>query len=57
MSLFTNVVIDEAVDVIHRKLTEVEEEDFVKQTPLPAEKIAEFLQLCLKSINLLQLQW
>ena len=28
-SLFTNVPIDEAVDVIHRKLTEEEEEDLV----------------------------
>ena len=47
-SLFTNVPIDEAVDVIHRKLTE-EEEDLVEWTPLPAERIAELLQLCLKS--------
>ena len=48
-SLFTNVPIDEAVDVIHRKLTEEEEEDLVERTPLPAERIAELLQLCLKS--------
>ena len=48
-SLFTNVPIDEAVDVIHRKLTEEEEEDLVEWTPLPAERIAELLQLCLKS--------
>ena len=34
--LFTNVPIDEAVDVIHRKLTK-EEEDLVEQTPLPVE--------------------
>ena len=46
ISLFTNVPIDEAVDVIHRKLTE---EDLVEWTPLPAERIAELLQLCLKS--------
>ena len=45
-SLFTNVPIYEAVDIIHRKLTE---EDLVERTPLPAERIAEFLQLCLKS--------
>ena len=31
-SLFTNVPIDEAADVIHRKPTE-EEEDLVEQTP------------------------
>ncbi len=49
-SLFTNVPIDEAVDVIHRKLAEEEEgEDLVERTPLPAERIAELLQLCLKS--------
>ena len=46
MSLFTNVPIDEAVDVIHRKYTK---EDLVEQTPLPAETIAELLQLCMKS--------
>ena len=46
-SLFTNVPIDEAVHVIHRKL--MEEEDLVERTPLPAERIAELLQLCLKS--------
>ena len=40
---FTNVPIDEAVNVIHRKLMEKEP---VKRTPLPAERI---LQLCLKS--------
>ena len=45
-SLFTNVPI-EAVD-IHRKLTE-EEEDLVERTPLPVERIAELLQLYLKS--------
>ena len=39
---------DETVDVIHRKLAE-EEEDLVEWTPLPAKKIAELLQLCLKS--------
>ena len=44
-SLFTNVPIDEAVDVIHRKLTE---EDLVERTPLPEERIAELLQLSLK---------
>jgi hypothetical protein len=47
-SLFTNVPTDEAVDVIHRKLTE-EEEDLVERTPLSAQKITELLQLCLKS--------
>ena len=47
-SLFTNVPIDEAVDIIHRKLTE-EEEGLVEQTPLPAERITELLQLCLKT--------
>ena len=36
-SLFTNVPIDEAVDVTHRKLAEEEEEDLVERTPLPAE--------------------
>ena len=46
-SLFTNVPINEAVDVIHRKLTEEEEEDLVERTPLPAERITELLQLCL----------
>ena len=45
--LFTNVPIDEVVDVIHRKLTE----DLVKRTPLPAERIAELLQLCLKTTD------
>ena len=45
-SLFTKVPINEAVDVIHRKLME---EDLVEQTPLPAERIAELLHLCLKS--------
>ena len=34
----------------HRKLTEEkEEEDLVERTPLPAERITELLQLCLKS--------
>ena len=46
-SLFTNISIDEAVDVIHRKLTE--EEDLVEQTPLPVDRITGLLQLCLKS--------
>jgi hypothetical protein len=46
-SLFTNVPTDDAVDVIHRKLTE--EEDLVERTPLSAQKITELLQLCLKS--------
>ena len=47
-SLFTNVPINEAVDVIHRKLA-AEEDDLMVRTPLPAERIAELLQLCLKS--------
>ena len=46
--LFTNVPIDKTVDVIHRKLA-AEEDDLVVRTPLPAERIAELLQLCLKS--------
>ena len=37
-SLFTNVPIDKAVDVIHRKLTE--EQDLVERTLLPPERIA-----------------
>ena len=44
-SLFTNI---EAVDVIHRKLA-AEEDDLVVRAPPPAERIAELLQLCLKS--------
>ena len=48
ISLFTNIPIDEAVDVIHRKLA-AEEDDLVVRTPLPVERIAELLQLCLKS--------
>ena len=48
-SLFTNVPINEAVDVIRRKLAAEEEDDLVVRTPLPAERIAELLQLCLKS--------
>ena len=48
-SLFTNVPIDEAVDVIHRKLTKEEEEGLVERTPLPAERIAELFQISLKS--------
>ena len=47
-SMFTNVPIDKAVDVICRKLTE-EEEELVERTPLLVERIAELLQLCLKS--------
>ena len=38
-SLFTNVPIGEAVDVIHRKLA-AEEDNLVVRTPLPAERIA-----------------
>jgi hypothetical protein len=46
----TNVPMDEAVDVIHRKLTETEdEEDLVERAPLSAKKITELFQLCLKS--------
>ena len=48
-SLFTNIPINEAMDVIHRKLAAEEEEDLVERTPLSAERIAELLQLCLKS--------
>ena len=47
-SLFINVSIDEAVDIIHRKLA-AKEDDLVVRTPLPTEMIAELLQLCLKS--------
>ena len=48
--LFTNVSIDKAVDVIHRKLAvEEEEENLVERIPLPAERIAELLQLSMKS--------
>ena len=47
-SLFTNVPIDEAVDVIHRKLTE---EDLVERTRYQ-QRITELLQLCLKSTYL-----
>ena len=43
-SLFTNVPIDKAVNVIHRKHME----DLVEQTPLPAETIA-----ALSEVNLL----
>ena len=43
-SLFTNVLTDEAVEVIHKKLV-----DLVERTPLSPERIAEVLQLCLKS--------
>ena len=46
-SLFTNVPTEEAVEVIHRKLAE--EEDLVERTPLSPERIAELLQLYLKS--------
>ena len=51
ISLFTNFPIDEAVNVIHRKLAEEEEEeeDLVERTPLPVERISELLELCLKS--------
>ena len=46
-SLFTNVPTEETVDVIHRKLAELE--DLVERTPLSPGRIAELLQLCLKS--------
>ena len=46
--LFTTVRTDEAVDVIYRKLA-AGEEDLVERTPLSAERMAELLQLCLKS--------
>ena len=46
-SLFTNVPTEEAVEIIHRKLAE--EEDLVERTPLSPERIAELLQVCLKS--------
>ena len=36
------------MDVIHRKLA-AEEDDLVVRTPIPVERIAELLQLCLKS--------
>ena len=46
-SLFTNVPIVEAVDVIHSRLREDEELD--ERTPLPPDRIAELLGLCLRS--------
>ena len=49
-SLFTNVPTEEAVEVIHRKLTE--EENLVERTPISLERIA-----ALSEIHLIQLQW
>ncbi len=48
-SLFTNVPTEEAVEVIHMYRKLAEEEDLVERTPLSPERIAELLQLCLKS--------
>ena len=46
-SLFTNVPIGEAVEIIHDRLRE--DEDLVERTPLSPDRIAELLGLCLKS--------
>ena len=37
-SLFTNVPVDEAVDVIHRKLAAEEGDNLVVRTPLPYQR-------------------
>ena len=49
-SLFTNIPIDEAVDVICRKLA-AQEDDPMVRTPLRAERIAELLQFCLLQLQ------
>ena len=46
-SLFTNVPIGEAVEIIRDRLRE--DEDLVERTPLSPDRIAELLGLCLKS--------
>ena len=46
-SLFTNVPIGEAVEIIRDRLRE--DEDLVERTPLSPDRIAELLSLCLKS--------
>ena len=46
-SLFTNVPIGEAIDVIRDRLRE--DEDLTERTPLSPDRIAELLGLCLKS--------
>ena len=55
-SLFSNVPIDEAVDVIYRKLA-AEEDDMVVRTPLPAEREDSRAPSALSDVHLLQLQW
>ena len=46
-SLFTNVPISKAVDIIRKRL---EEEDSLEdRTPLSPQRVAELLQLCLRS--------
>ena len=47
VSLFTNVPIDEAVDTIRERL--LKDVNLVKRTPLSLERIAELLDLCLRS--------
>ena len=46
-SLFTNVPIGEAVEVIRGKLWE--DDDLIERTPLSPDRIAELLGLCLRS--------
>ena len=46
-SLFTNVPIGEAVDIIRGRLEE--DEDLLERTPLSPGRVAELLQLCLRS--------
>ena len=46
-SLFTNVPFGEAVEVIQTKLRE--DEGLVERTPLSLEKVAELLDMCLRS--------
>ena len=46
-SLFTNVPIGEAVDIIRDRLRD--DEDLVERTPLSPDRIAELPSLCLKS--------
>ena len=46
-SLFANVPIGEAVEVIRSKLRE--DEDLAERTPLSLDRIAELLDFCLRS--------
>ena len=46
-SLFTNVPIGEAVDIIRARLEE--DESLGERTPLSPGRVAELLQLCLRS--------